>query len=295
MRWILELEDTGHPLSHAQVREMAGLISANSGGPPSCGKHWVTRFLQRHPVIHTKIGRSIDQLRIKNTTPEALTKWFELFQNIKRRYNIKPENIWNADETGLALGACKNQTVVGSSSSKYSYSKSPNDREWVSIIEAISVGGLRCRPLVIFKGENVQTSWFLSKNVPDWLYTTSANGWTSNDIGLRWLEEIFLPETAKDDESCLLLLDGHGSHVSTEFMWKCHQNRVYLVYLLPYSSHVLQPLDLSCFSPLKSRYRAAIADLARYDDSASVKKIQFIQYYEKARNEGLGSVNIKSG
>jgi DDE superfamily endonuclease len=89
------------------------------------------------------------------------------------------------DETGLALGHCKNQLVIGTSNTKYSYIKCPQDREWVSIIEAISATGRRCRPLCIFKGKAVQTSWFVPENVPDFLYTTSENGWTSNDIGLR--------------------------------------------------------------------------------------------------------------
>jgi DDE superfamily endonuclease len=68
-----------------------------------------------------------------------------------------------------------------------------------------------------------------------------------------------------------------------------------LVYLIPHSSHVLQPLDLSCFSPLKSRYRRQLIELAKFDDSAPVKKMQFIQYYNNARNEGLSPSNIKSG
>jgi hypothetical protein len=35
-----------------------------------------------------------------------------------------------------------------------------------------------------------------------------------------------------------------------------------ILYLPAHSSHVLQPLDLGTFSPLKSRYRKEIADLA---------------------------------
>ena len=78
-------------------------------------------------------------------------------------------------------------------------------------------------------------------------------------------------------------------------MWECRQNNVHLVYLLPHSSHVLQPLDLACFGPLKSRYRAQIANLARYEDTAPIKKVRFIEYYRSARDEGLTRHNILSG
>jgi DDE superfamily endonuclease len=132
-------------------------------------------------------------------------------------------------------------------------------------------------------------------NISDFLYTTSNNGWTSNDIGLRWLDEVFLPETENNGETRLLLMDGHGSHTSTQFMWKCYENNVLLVYLIPHSSHVLQPLDLACFSPLKSRYRKQLTELAKFDDSAPVKKMQFLLHYNKARNEGLSPLNMKAG
>jgi Tc5 transposase DNA-binding domain/helix-turn-helix, Psq domain len=62
LNWILEMEAIGHAISHAQIREMAGLFSAHSGGPPSVGSHWVQRFIQRHPIIHVKVGRAIDYL-----------------------------------------------------------------------------------------------------------------------------------------------------------------------------------------------------------------------------------------
>ena len=93
-------------------------------------------------------------------------------------------------------------------------------------------------------------------NVPDWLYTTSENGWTSNSIAVNWLEQIFLPETKPNEkEYQILILDGHGSHISVDFLWACKQNKVELIFLPAHTSHVLQSLDFSCFSPIKTRYR----------------------------------------
>ena len=77
-------------------------------------------------------------------------------------------------------------------------------------------------------------------------------------------------------------------------MWQCHINRVVLVYLIPHSSHILQPLDLACFSLLKCRYRDEIANLARYDDASAVKKSRFLKTYEKASNEALSTYHIRT-
>jgi DDE superfamily endonuclease len=135
----------------------------------------------------------------------------------------------------------------------------------------------------------------MPKNVPNFLYTTSNNGWTSNDISLCWLNEVFLPKIENNRETQLLLMDGYRSYTSTKFMWKCYKNNIQLVYLIPHSSHVLQPLDLSCFLLLKSCYYKQLTELAKFDNNALIKKMQSLLYYNKARNEGLSPLNIKTG
>ena len=109
---------------------------------------------------------------------------------------------------------------------------------------------------MIFKGKSLYTTWFLSESVPDWIYTTSENGWTANVIGLEWLRQIYILETTPDPGRYrMLILDGHGSHVDIEFMWECRQHRIHLLYLPAHTSHLLQPLDLAPFSVIKSKYR----------------------------------------
>ncbi len=159
------------------------------------------------------------------------------------------------DESGIALGSCTNSIRLGDASKKKTLVQSPENREWVSIVESISALGRSIRPLVIFKGKHIQSSWFHHDEVPNWVYTTSKNGWIANHIAFNWLTKIFLPETKPPgNEARLLILDGHGSHHTTEFLWECKTNNIWLVFLPPHLTHVLQPLDLSCFCPIKSKY-----------------------------------------
>ena len=67
------------------------------------------------------------------------------------------------------------------------------------------------------------------------------------------------------------------------------------VFLPAHIFHVLQSLDLSCFSLIKTKYRDSIADLAALNDSAPVKKSRFISLYHKARKEGLTEQIIQNG
>ena len=155
VRWILDLEVAGAPPTFAQVREFAGLVSQASGGPPSVGVNWISGFLNRHPDVRSKVGQKMEYLRIENTSPEALQIFFDLFLAVVQRHSIRTENQWNFDETGIAMGICSNQRVLGTTETKRSYVKSPENREWGTIIEAGSAVGRTIDPLILFKGQNL--------------------------------------------------------------------------------------------------------------------------------------------
>ena len=291
---MLYCEQCGFAISHAQLREFVVLLSSSAGGPTRVGRQWVSRFLSRHPEVKTKIGKKLEVLRTENITSERLTTWFDTLAGHIKRLEITPPNLYNMDETGIALGVCTNTRVIGKSSTNTTIIKRPENCEWISIIETISAAGKKLRPVVIFKAKNsIQSSWFRPGEVPDWLYTNSENGWTSNNIRLAWLNEVFDPET-RNGHNRLLLVDGHGSHLSVPFMTAAWQKNIWIYYLSPHTSHVLQPLDLSVFKFVKNAYRDRITDLASIEDSAPIKKIRFIQYYQHAREIGLSSSHIIS-
>lgn len=112
--------------------------------------------------------------------------------------------------------------VLGSAATKKTLIKSSQDRAWVTIIEAGTAAGHLLDPGIIFKGKNTQGQWFekaMATKVPNWAVITSPNGWSSNEIAVRWLEDVFVPqmdEIRGEDQSdaVLLILDGHKSHTS---------------------------------------------------------------------------------
>jgi hypothetical protein len=114
---------------------------------------------------------------------------------------------------------------------------------------------------------------------------------------VSWFKQAFLPETAVDHPSDwrLLIMDKHGSHDSDEFRHLCSQNKVQPFYLLGHTSHELQPLDVGCFSPLKTRYRQYIKDLSILDITASGSKRRFVRAYEKASEEAFKLDTVQSG
>ena len=62
----------------------------------------------------------------------------------------------------------------------------------------------------------------------------------------------------------------------------------------PYSSHILQPLDVACFSPLKIAYGKLVQQLAR-DRIFYIDKADFLTIYKQARQAVHSKKNIISG
>ncbi|KAK8086811.1 transposase [Apiospora phragmitis] len=281
--WILAQEALGVAPTHTQIKELAQRVLALHGNPMPLGKNWIESFLRRHPALRTKRQRRIDSQRINGASTEA----------------IKPENRHNMDEHGILEGQGGNGLVVGSSELRSIQQKQPGSRCWTTILECASAVGRAIPPLVIYKGKSVQEQWFPHEldEFRGWKFDTSNKGWTNDEIAVKWLEEVFIPETAPNDpkDARLLILDGHGSHTTDDFMSLCYQNNIYLLFLPPHSSHVLQPLDIGVFAAMKTYYRKEIGFLSLLTDSAPIGKLNFLICYSRARKKALSAQNIKGG
>ncbi|KAI1000249.1 hypothetical protein K3495_g7947 [Podosphaera aphanis] len=275
--WIIIEDSRFQPPWHPRVKDMAARTLRENGDHEPLGKRWLQHFIARNPSVSSMVSRKIDSLRASPANPDNIRAFLELFERTRTQLRVHQEDIWNMDETGLALGVCTNTQVVAKSTKK-------------KTCEISRKSGC----LAIFKGKFLETAWSPAQNVPDWVYTTSENGLTSNETGLEWLKQIFIPGSApRGSRNRILILDGHASHTDVEFIWQCRQNKIHCLYFPPHSSHVLQPLDPAPFSVLKTKYRSEIAALSVLNDAAPIKKEHFVVSY-KAREEGLSERVIRA-
>ncbi|CAI6270440.1 unnamed protein product [Periconia digitata] len=61
-----------------------------------------------------------------------------------------------------------------------------------------------------------------------------------------------------------------------------------------HTSHLLQPLDVGCFSPLKRAYGQAIQQLAR-QHVYHIDKVDFLTTYKQVRDQAITEKNIQAG
>lgn len=291
-KWIVIQGKLGYAPPHARFRAYAQRLLINSGSTERLGKKWVTRFLDRHPEIRTLKGQAIDYRRLNGATTATGNVLFDRLALPEVRA-ILARNRWNADEFGVMEGMGDNSLVLGEAFRKFILLKDAYKREWISVIACISATGRALPPLIIFSGVNVQQQWFPNTEdqpYEDWYFTTSSNGWTNTEIGLKWLKEVFIPNTnpPNPEEWRLLLVDGHNSHTTEEFMWTCLINKIYIVFLPSHSSHAWQPLDVGVFSVLKRRFRYWFRERCYGRASEATDKTDFLWALGMAWNEVVG-------
>jgi hypothetical protein len=173
----------------------------------------------------------------------------------------------------------------------------PGQREWVTTIECINTRGWSLPTCIIFKGRVHIEGWFEEIDLPSsWRIEISANGWTTDEIGLQWLQEVFIPATTPRTvgKYRLLVLDGHGSHLTPQFNKLCKDNNIICLCMPPYSSHLLQPLDIGCFGPLKRAYGQLVEAKMRLGFS-HIDKLDFLKAYPAAHRMVFTAQNIRSG
>jgi hypothetical protein len=74
----------------------------------------------------------------------------------------------------------------------------PGNREWVTVIECICSDGYALPPYIIFKNKNTNLNLGWAHNLPsDWIFDASANGWTTDEISLRWLQKGLIPNLSR--------------------------------------------------------------------------------------------------
>jgi hypothetical protein len=184
--------------------------------------------------------------------------YFDLLHSKIEEYSVEPRHTYNMDEEGFLIG------IIGRSKRVFSRQEwesgqvrallQDGSREWISVLACVGASGDALPPSLIYEGAfgNIRSSWVddIQAGEHEVFVTSSPTGWTNNHIGLAWLEQVFdrhIKQKARRSYR-LLILDGHGSHVTPDFLAYCEQSRILLATFPPsYSAHTLQTLDVVLF------------------------------------------------
>ena len=142
-------------------------------------------------------------------------------------------------------------------------------------------------------GKNLQTSWRGENPLPKTFYGVSDSGWMTTESFSVWFTK-FINEVK--DRPLLLLLDGHLTHISTTLIETALDEDVTILKLPPHSTDKLQPLDVTCFGPLKREWEKELNEwIYERGPKQPMKKPMFVDKLSKIWHKYLTEDTIKSG
>ena len=289
--WIQKLDDWGFPPRLDMVRGMAEMLAR----PQPIGKHWLSRFLNRHPELSSKYSEQLNRQRALAGNPKVLNDYFRKLRHLIRIHDLQPDQIYNMDEKGFLMGQSAKAKVICRTRRRNPRVTQDGSREMITVIESVNASGFVLPPFIIYKGTGHYMGWYQFIEPEEASFAYSSKGWTDEKLALRWLKDIFEFKTQrKDGKPRLLILDGHGSHITWEFCSFCLDNDIILLCLPAHTTHLLQPLDVGLFSPLQHYYGKAVDNLIRDDTDLHIKKANFFPLLRQAHSQAFTVKNIKS-
>ncbi|EOA85915.1 uncharacterized protein SETTUDRAFT_78617, partial [Exserohilum turcica Et28A] len=268
------------------------------------GVHWASRFVQRYPdQLISKWAVGIDNCRHKADSRSKYSLYFSLLRNKINQYHVEARHIYNMDEKGFMLGVVNRSRRIFSRASyeegRRRSTIQDGSREWITLLACICADGSYLEPALIYQSASgsIQDTWLqaLDPDTHQIRVSSSPSGWTNNEIGLAWLQQVFDRGTRAKARSSyrLLILDGHGSHLTMDFIDYCDQNKILLAVYPPHSTHTLQPLDVSMFKPLSTAYSNEVsAFMDRSQGLASMSKRDFFPLFYQAWQASLKETTI---
>ena len=247
----------------------------------------------------------LDHNRSRADSAFKYTLYFELLRKKIEQYGVEPQHTYNMDEKGFLVGILSKMKRIFS---RRRYEEGSikqliqdGNREWITTIAAICADGSALSPGLIYQATTglIQDSWLqdFDLNAQSCFFASSPSGWTNNELGFQWLTQIFERETkAKAQRSWrLLILDGHGSHISMKFIDYCDSHRILLAIYPPHSTHTLQPLDVCLFRLLSQAYSNQLAIfMDQCQGFSSITKRDFFRLFWNAWNTSFTPENIHS-
>jgi hypothetical protein len=134
----------------------------------------------------------------------------------------------------------------------------PREREWLSILCCINAAGYHIPSFYIFWGNSFQRDYIKHCEV-DASIGMQSKAWMTSHLFKSWITH-FVRNVRKCGLGIspinhhLLILDGHGSHMTMDVIKMACSMGLDLLILPSHTSHATQLLHVACFKPFKQAF-----------------------------------------
>lgn len=291
--FLVQVASIGYPRTKKQVLSLVENILASRKIFKTVSNGWWERFVHRNPRLTLRSGIPLSLARASATDPEMLCRYYDTLEHTLRENDLydKPGLLFNCDETGMALNPASPRVVQEIGVKNPNFITSGNKTQ-LTVLACTGASGYAIPPYIIFD----RLTWnpnLAEGEVPGSLYGLSKTGWIDSELFHLWFADHFL-NYVPHCRPLLLLLDGHSSHYCPSFIKLAAEKGVVVYVLPPNTTHITQPLDKGCFSPLKNAWSQVCHDFRCKNPGRVVSRYDFSRLFSKAWYEAMTPKNIIS-
>ena len=267
-----EVQDAAHSLKimrhHNAIRSLISMNCRNIASeistdiePPS--RSWINDFCLQHSFTLKNV-QELDRNRYKAGYEDDLKDW--LLKIAQKVLQVPPELIFNSDETMISgkrvyKGITDGNRAIAQENMVFAH---------MTAMITINAAGIKVPPYIILSGLMNFPNSLQCFNSLSW-FGSSANGWMTKNLFLSWSINFVhwlthyrasLP-TNIQNAPCLLYLDGHMTRLNPAAIDYMKKHNIIVIIFPSHVSHILQPFDVGCASPLKSMFKKLIIQFSK--------------------------------
>ncbi|XP_041350707.1 uncharacterized protein LOC121369719 [Gigantopelta aegis] len=220
------------------------------------GKDWVAGFLKQHHSVSIRTPEATSMARATAFNKTNVKVFYSKLQDLYARNNLTPDRIFNLDETGLTTSQKPQKVIAESETKQVAQLVSHECGQTVTMCGFVNAIGNALPPCMVFLRKNFK-NYMIHGAPPGTLGIAYPSGWMTAATFLECLKHFERYVHCSKDNTVLLLLDNHESHVSLETIDFCRENGIVLLSFPQHCTHKLQTLDKTMFGPFKRLYHRA--------------------------------------
>lgn len=267
--WFRQRRSEGLPISGPMLMEKASQFHKELNIEESCeySAGWLQKFRIRHGIRYLKVcGEKM------SANVELAEEYVVKFSDLVKQHNLTPEQIYNMDETGLFWRCLPRSTLACSDEKSVSGGKDSKERLTVMLCSN-AAGTHKCKMMVI--GKSAKPRVFKGMKIFPVLYRSNKRAWVTQELFKDWFSNHFVSEARAharnvglpDNAKIVLLIDNCPAHPLAEHLVK---DNVFVSYLPPNCTALIQPMDQGIIKNLKCHYRKKLLQkIVHCEDSFS--------------------------
>lgn len=251
----------GFPMTHQDIRiVVAKFVTKQGRDIPGWknnepGLDFINKFAERNNLT-TRLASNIKRQRSAVGKPEIK----EFFDNIKDNLeHALPEHVYNYDETNITDDPGAKKVLVPRGTKRVERVQE-HSRTSISIMICGTAKGILLPPMVVYKAQHLYENW-TTGGPAGTVYEVTPSGWFDMTTFEKWFFDILIPHinaNSSPEETKVVIGDNLASHFSPRVVEAAIANNIYMTPLPPNSTHLMQPLDVSFFAPMKRKWREVL-------------------------------------